>query len=89
MFKEMNNKDLLDFCEENFCEYDICKVLKCYKNCEDEDCPLVQLFNRFRSLIIFKEYFDNLYGKGLEIAGWHENGQLESFDTFYESALED
>lgn len=35
----------------------------------------------------FKSYFDELYGKGLDIANWHLNGALEPFDTFYESAL--
>ena len=36
----------------------------------------------------FKKYFDELYGEGLEIANWHKNGDLEPFDSFYESALE-
>jgi len=36
----------------------------------------------------FKEYFDDLYGQGLEVANWHLNGDLEPFDTFYEEALE-
>ena len=35
----------------------------------------------------FKEYFDSLYGDGLEVANWHLNGAMESFDTFYESAV--
>lgn len=35
----------------------------------------------------FKAYFDDLYGKGLEVANFHENGELEPFDNFYESAL--
>lgn len=36
----------------------------------------------------FKKYFDELYGQGLEVANWHQNGETEPFDTFYESALE-
>ena len=36
----------------------------------------------------FKEYFDGLYGQGLEIANWHQNGELEPFDNFYENALD-
>ena len=36
----------------------------------------------------FKEYFDDLYGQGLEIANWHLNGETENFDNFYTSALE-
>lgn len=36
----------------------------------------------------FKEYFDEMYGQGLEVAKWHINGDLEPFDSFYESALE-
>jgi hypothetical protein len=41
-----------------------------------------------KQLLKFKEYFDELYGKGLEIANWHLNGDLEPFDSFYESAIE-
>ena len=37
----------------------------------------------------FKSYFDELYGKGLEVANWHLNGNTEPFDNFYESALEE
>ena len=39
-------------------------------------------------LVAFKEYFKDLYGQGLEIANWHQNGELEPFDNFYESAIE-
>lgn len=34
----------------------------------------------------FKAYFDDMYGKGLEIANWHLNGSLEPFDNFYDNA---
>ena len=37
----------------------------------------------------FKSYFDELYGKGLDVANWHLNGALEPFDNFYESALQE
>lgn len=40
------------------------------------------------ALKAFKAYFDDLYGKGLEVANWHRNGNLEAFDNFYESAKE-
>ena len=39
-------------------------------------------------LTAFKEYFKELYGQGLEVANWHQNGELEPFDNFYESAIE-
>lgn len=48
MFKEMTDAELLDFCEDNFCEYKVCQALKCEDNCKDEDCPLYQLFERFK-----------------------------------------
>lgn len=35
----------------------------------------------------FKAYFDELYGIGLEVANWHQNGELVSFDEFYEDAF--
>ena len=40
-------------------------------------------------LQVFKSYFDELYGTGLDIANYHLNGALESFDNFYESALQE
>ena len=36
----------------------------------------------------FKEYFDDLWGKGLEVKNWHSNGGIEPFDSFYNSAIE-
>ena len=47
-----------------------------------------ELFEMAIKAIKFKEYFDEMYGKGLEIANWHLNGELEPFDNFYESACE-
>ena len=35
----------------------------------------------------FKAYFDTLYGQGLEIANWYQNGDTEPFDNFYDSAV--
>ena len=36
----------------------------------------------------FKEYFDELYGIGLEVANWHQNGDTEPFDNFYDAAID-
>ena len=47
-----------------------------------------ELFEMAISAIKFKQYFDEMYGQGLEIANWHLNGALEPFDNFYESACE-
>lgn len=41
------------------------------------------------SALKFKDYFDELYGQGLEIAYWHQNGDLEPFDNFYDAACEE
>ena len=41
-----------------------------------------------RLAVKFKEYFDELYGNGLEVVNWHQNGDTEPFDNFYESALD-
>lgn len=53
----------------------------------------LDLINRQKAEIeklkAFKLYFDELYGKGLDIANWHLNGALEPFDNFYESALQE
>lgn len=53
----------------------------------------LDLINRQKAEIeklkAFKSSFDELYGKGLDIANWHLNGALEPFDNFYESALQE
>lgn len=36
----------------------------------------------------FFDYFSGLYGQGLEVANWHLNGELESFDNFFDSSVE-
>lgn len=53
---------------------------------DERDRRIAELEIELKGLREFKEYFDDLYGTGLEIAGWHLNGELESFDSFYEEA---
>ena len=45
--------------------------------------------DELEKLVAFKEYFDAMYGQGLQIANWHMNGDLEPFDSFYEEAIAD
>lgn len=47
----------------------------------------IALTREITALRAFKNYFDGLYGKGLEVANFHLNGELEPFDNFYESAI--
>lgn len=64
-----------------------CKVPKIYGQlARYEDIGLSP--DEVKALKYFKEYFDELYGKGLEIANWHLNDELEPFDIFYNSAVE-
>lgn len=57
------------------------------------DKLVLDLINRQQAEIerlkVFKSYFDELYGKGLDVANWHLNSELEPFDNFYESALQE
>lgn len=48
-----------------------------------------RLEKEIKALLAFKDYFSDLYGHGLEVANWHENGALEPFDNFYDSAEEE
>lgn len=50
---------------------------------------VINILSQIIEALRFKEYFDSLYGQGLEIANWHMNGDLEPFDNFYDSALEE
>jgi hypothetical protein len=33
---------------------------------------------------IVAEIWETFYGQGLEVAGWHKNGELEAMETFFE-----
>lgn len=48
--------------------------------------PTREMDDEFGKYKKFKEYFDDLYGKGLEVENWHMNGETIPFDDFYESA---
>ena len=54
-----------------------------------EQQPTVYDAKEVEVALKFKAYFDELYGKGLEVANYHLNGDLEPFDNFYESALDE
>lgn len=47
----MNEIELIDFCEEHFTDYAVCKALKCEELCKDDDCPLVRVFNGYRAAL--------------------------------------
>lgn len=66
----------------------IANAMKCLEPFEVRDLVARQQ-EEIESLKAFKSYFDELYGTGLEIANWHKNGELEPFDNFYESAIEE
>ena len=38
------------------------------------------------ALRAFKSCFGELYGTGLEVANWHQNGSTEAFDNFFDAA---
>ena len=39
-----------------------------------------------RRLNRYKAYWDELYGQGLEVANWHQNGQAEPLGSFLDDA---
>ena len=90
-----NKKRLTEILDEFFCDCGVGHVM--YFADEEVNiivehlikCGVGVCSDRDRlQLIAFKEYFKDLYGQGLEIANWHQNGELEPFDNFYESAIE-
>lgn len=54
----------------------------------DEQVYELERLPTYEQLVRFKKYWDELYGQGLEVANWHMNGALQSFDSFYETAIE-
>ena len=91
----MNKKKLTKILDGFFCELGVGYTM--YFTDEEVDVLVEHLIknevgvfnpNERLQLTAFKEYFKDLYGQGLEIANWHQNGELEPFDNFYESAIE-
>ena len=74
-----------DTCDQNI------KCNECVYPFKDKE--LIKEVDRLKAenekLKKFKIYFDELYGKGLDIVNWHRNGDLEPFDNFYDSAVEE
>lgn len=63
---------------------DKAEAINC-QNVDEYDKKLIVA--NLKALSTFKEYFDELYGKGLEIENWHLNGDTQPFDDFYDEAL--
>lgn len=79
--------------------YHKCSNVKCCANFSGEcQQPFLHCENNIRiafealktqkQLEKFKEYFENLYGEGYEVANWHLNGELEPLDNFIDSAID-
>ena len=92
---DKNKKRLAEILDSFFCERGVGHVM--YFTDEEVDIIVQYLIEHGvgvwndcdrLQLIAFKEYFKDLYGQGLDIVNWHQNGELEPFDNFYESAIE-
>lgn len=49
---------------------------------------IVDSSDALKKCALFIEYWSDLYGEGLQVYGWHLNGDPEDFDDFYDSAME-
>ncbi len=66
---------------------DIYRKLQAYEDTGLTPEEIKDLQQENQALKAFKEYFDEMYGKCLEVANWHLNGELEPFDNFYDGAI--
>lgn len=48
---------------------------------------IVDSSDAIKKCMLFIKYCSDLYGEGLQIYGWHLNGNPEDFDNFYNSAM--
>ena len=82
-------KDFIDSLDDSADAEDIHKFVDtCQVNYEEGTFNEILRFmqvqeKRMQELERFKKYFDEMYGIGLEVAEWHQNGDLELFDNFY------
>lgn len=56
-----------------------------YDDLRTENEEVEEKCNKLQS---FYDYMKELYGEGLEVTNWYLNGDLEPFDTFFDSAEE-
>ena len=49
---------------------------------------IVMASESLKILLVFYDYWRELYGQGLEVLNWHQNGSAEPFDTFFEDATQ-
>ena len=79
--------------EESLDTCSLCPLLNIEGGAYEAAEYALDLINRQQAEIerlkAFKSYFDELYGKGLDVANWHLNSELEPFDNFFESALQE
>lgn len=87
---EMTDNEIIKYLEQAIDKYNKNEIF--VDNIRPDKLSL-DLINRQQAEIerlkAFKSYFDELYGKGLDVANWHLNSELEPFDNFFESALQE
>lgn len=49
---------------------------------------IVDSSDALKKCALFIKYWSDLYGEGLQVYGWHLNGDPEDFDSFYDYAME-
>lgn len=60
-----------------------------FGDCTNEVLSLVEdSSDAIKKCMLLIEYWTKLYGEGLQVYGWHLNGDPEDFDNFYDSAME-
>ena len=66
------------------------RALRCIRKLKEEreQYRAIGTVSEFREAMFFKKYFMELYGEGLEVANWHQNGDLEPLDNFIDEAVE-
>ena len=81
--EEKYKNEALDFGELNIeaMAYD------CRKEIEKLRSENKKLLKEIEALRTFKNRFDGLYQQDLGLSGWHMNGELEPYDSFYKEVL--
>lgn len=82
-FRELTDEEYMEFMIESYSEmpnHDEIETKALQENIKKRIEDAVAPYKAFY------DYFNELYGKGLEVANWHQNGDLEPFDEFFMSA---
>ena len=62
---------------------ELTEALRSGQQCDEVCHEAADKIDRLERVV--REIWESLYGQNMQVANWHQNGELEPMDTFFES----